>query len=77
MTQQRVHEIRRGMIVARIRRTGSRNTQRHTSTVVRMYRNGNPWTESTRFGPDDIPLVRHVLNLAHTWSYQQCQRDES
>ncbi|MDA1161883.1 MAG: hypothetical protein O3B13_02150 [Planctomycetota bacterium] len=62
-----VHEVRRGTITARIRRSRTRSGPRHTVSVVRLFRNGDHWKESTRFGRDDIPVVRLVLDLAHTW----------
>jgi len=36
-------------------------------SVVRLFRNGDQWKESTRLGRDDIPLVRLVLDEAYTW----------
>ena len=57
------HEIRRGLIKARIH-----IRRKHvTVSVVRLFRNGDEWKESSRFGPKEIPLVRHVLDLAHSW----------
>ena len=35
--------------------------------VVRIYRNGDQWKESTRLGRDDIPLARLVLDEAYEW----------
>ena len=61
------HEIRRGLIVARIWHStrGSRN--HYSLSVVRLFRNGDQWKESTRLGPDDIPPARLVLDEAHSW----------
>ena len=61
-----IHEIRRGLITARVRK------RKHTFsvTLIRLYRDGDLWKESTRLCPKDIPLARHVLNLAHTWMLQ-------
>lgn len=69
-------EIRRGLIIARIRRIRSRDGNRHTLSVHRLYRNGDHWKESSRFGPDDVPVIRHVLDLAHTWVLQDIAQDE-
>ena len=60
-------EIRRGLIKVRIWQRRSKNGLRYSLNVVRLYRNGDQWKESTRFGRDDIPLVRLVLDEAHTW----------
>ena len=60
-------EIRRGLIIARIRCVRARDGIRHTVSVHRLFRNGDHWKESSRFGQDDLPVVRLVLDLAHTW----------
>lgn len=61
-------EIRRGLIKVRIwQRKSKKNGVRYSLTVVRLFRNGDQWKESTRLGRDDIPLVRLVLDEAYTW----------
>ena len=60
-------EIRRGLIKVRIWQRRSKNGVRDSLSVVRLFRNGDQWKESTRLGCDDIPLVRLVLDEAHTW----------
>ena len=60
-------EIRRGLIKVRIWQRTSKNGVRYSLPVVRLFRNGDQWKESTRLGRDDIPLVRLVLDEAHTW----------
>ncbi|MHB8953134.1 MAG: hypothetical protein ACYC4U_09205 [Pirellulaceae bacterium] len=66
-----LHEIRMGLITARIWRKRSRSGLRHTISVVRLYRDGDVWKESSRFGRDDIPLVKLVLDRAHCWTLLQ------
>jgi len=66
-----IHEFCIGLIKARIRRKRSRSGTRHTVSIVRLYRNGDVWKESTRFGRDDLPVVRLVLDRAHTWILRQ------
>lgn len=66
-----IKEIRIDLIVARIRRGKSRDGIRYSITLVRLYRNGDHWKESSRLGRDDIPLVRLVLDQAHTWILRQ------
>ena len=70
MQRTPTHEIRRGLIKARIWRKRTRSGPRHSVAVTRLYRNGDQWKESTRFGRDDLPLVAFVIDLAHTWIYQ-------
>ena len=60
-------EIRRGLIKARIWQRKSKIGTRYSLSVVRLYRNGDHWKESTRLGCDDIPQVRLVLDEAHVW----------
>ena len=45
--------------------------------VSRLFRNGDVWKESSRFGRDDIPLLRLALDEAYTWIFRQSQRTES
>ena len=71
MTTSPIHEIRRGLIKVRIWRKRNRDGVRYTVAVTRLFRNGDVWKESTRFGRDDIPLMRMVLDEAHTWICQQ------
>jgi hypothetical protein len=73
MARQPIHELRRGLIKVRIWCKRTRSGSRHTVAVTRLFRNGDVWKESTRFGRDDIPLIRLVLDEAHTWIYTQSQ----
>jgi len=61
------HEIRMGLIKAKIRQVRTRSGPRHTISVVRLFRNGDVWKESTRFGRDDLPIVRLVVDRAYAW----------
>lgn len=60
-------ELRRGLIKVRIWQRKAKNGVRYSLTVVRLFRNGDQWKESTRLGRDDIPLVRLLLDQAYTW----------
>jgi hypothetical protein len=73
MATKPTHEIRRGLIKVRIWRKRTRDGLRHTVAVTRLFRNGDSWKESTRFGRDDIPLMRLALDEAYAWIYQQPQ----
>jgi hypothetical protein len=70
MPRKPIHEFRRGLIKARIWRKRTPSGPNHAVTVVRLFRNGDVWKESTRFGRDDLPLVRYVLDLAYDWIVQ-------
>ena len=71
MRTKLVHEIRQGLLVVRIRRAKSRATVRHMLSIHRLYKNGDLWHESTRFGQDDLPFIRFLLDEAHTWMIEQ------
>ena len=66
MATRPIHEIRERLIKVRIWRKQTRNRVRHTVAVTRLFRNGDVWKESPRFSRDDIPLMRLVLEEAHT-----------
>ena len=72
-----VFELRRGLIKVRVWRKQTKLTLRHTVTVTRLFRNGDVWKESTHFGRDDLLQAAKVLDLAHTWIYQQDRTEKS
>lgn len=59
-------ELRRGMIKVRVWRRKSRRGG-YSSSVVRLFRNGDQWKESSRLGRDDLPVVRLLLDEAYEW----------
>ncbi|MCA9010572.1 MAG: hypothetical protein KDB01_12540 [Planctomycetaceae bacterium] len=71
MPAKPVHEIRRGLIVVRIWMRSARQQTRYTTSALRLFRNGEAWKESSRFGPKDIPLLRLLLDEAHLWILRQ------
>jgi hypothetical protein len=77
MPKSPVHEIRRGLIKARIWRKKTRFGVRHSVALTRLFKNGSEWKESSRFGRDDLLLAAYVLDKAHTWISQQSQRSEA
>ena len=72
-----IHEIRLGLINVRIRRKHTHTGIRHSVSLVRLFRDGDAWKESSRFGRDDLPLVRLALDQAHTWVFEGSQGTES
>lgn len=70
-----VHEVRIGMIKASIWKKKTQSGPRHTVALVRLFRNGDRWQESTRFGRDDLPVLRMVVDQAHNWIFENTQRD--
>lgn len=67
MARTPVFELRRGLIKVRVWQKRTRSGLRHTIAVTRLFRNGDVWKESNRFGRDDIPLMRLLLDAAYTW----------
>lgn len=75
MALKPAHKIRRGLIQVRVWRRRTKSGLRHTVTVTRLFKNGDVWKESMRFGRDDIPLVRLLLDQAFVWIHQQSVRE--
>lgn len=76
MSKAPVHTVRFGLIKASIWQNHTRSGDRHSITIVRLYKNGDNWVESTRFGRDDLLTVAKVSDLAHSWIFEQCQREQ-
>jgi hypothetical protein len=69
--QKPVHEIRLGTIKAAIWANRTTSGVRHNVQVARLYREEDQWRQSDSFGRDDLPLLAKVVNLAHSWIYEQ------
>jgi hypothetical protein len=72
-----VYTLRHGLIKVRVWRSRTQSGVRHSVAVTRLFRNGDVWKESTRFGRNDIPLIRLALDEAYTWIYSQSQQASS
>ena len=72
-----IHTIRFGLIKASIWHRDTRGGERHSVSLVRLYRDGDTWKESTRFGRDDLLAAAKVLDLAHSWIHEQIQNGRS
>ena len=68
--QQPAHEIRMGAIKAAVWENQTTNGTRHNVTVSRIYKDGEEWKQTESFGRDDLPLLAKVVDLAHTWIFQ-------
>jgi hypothetical protein len=53
------------------------NGTRHNVTVSRLYKDGEQWKQTTSFGREDLPLLAKVVDLAHTWIYEQAGQSNS
>ena len=76
MARQPVHVVRLGLIKASVWRNRRNAGDRYSITVVRLFKNGSTWKQSTRFGRDDLPVVRLALDEAHTWMLNRTQEQK-
>ena len=67
MKRGHLHEIRVGLVVVRIVKRASRRRGRLAVAAVRLYRDGELWKESSRFGAREIPMLRVALDQAYSW----------
>lgn len=74
MSKKPAHEVRYGLIKASIWENQTKTGCRYSVSVVRLFKDGDTWRESTRFGRDDLLLLAKAANEAHTWLYQNSQR---
>jgi hypothetical protein len=68
--QQPAHEVRLGSIKATIWENETSAGTRHNVTVSRIYKDGDQWKQTESFGRDDLPLLAKVVDLAHSWIFQ-------
>ena len=73
MLKKPVHEIRFGLVKGAVWENNTKNGARYVVTVCRLFKNGDVWTESSRFGRDDLPLLAKVADQAHTWILEKTQ----
>jgi hypothetical protein len=76
MSRPPIHTIRMGFVKAAIWKNETKVGIRHQVTVCRLFKNGDMWQESTRFGRDDLPLAAKVMELAHEWIFFHSQEVE-
>jgi hypothetical protein len=69
--QKPAHEIRLGAIKAAIWANDTQNGRRFNVTVCRLYKDGEEWKRTDSFGRDDLPLVAKVVDMAHTFIFEQ------
>ena len=76
MSNPPIHTIRMGLIKASIWKNQTRAGDRHNVSLSRLYKNGDVWKESTKFGKDDLLVASKVLDQAHTWIIEANQNEE-
>lgn len=73
MAKQPAHVIRFGLIKVAIWLNHTAKGSRYSITVCRLFKDGDAWRESSRFGRDDLPLLAKAADHAHTWIFEQRQ----
>ncbi|MGB7344860.1 hypothetical protein Poly51_17370 [Rubripirellula tenax] len=73
MSKPPVIEFRMGLIKATVWENQTKQGCRYTTTLTRLFKNGDSWVESTRFGRDDLPLIEKVAAKAHDWIFAKNQ----
>ncbi|MFO0809049.1 MAG: hypothetical protein U0746_10530 [Gemmataceae bacterium] len=64
------YEVRLGRIKATVWRNVSDSGPWYSTVISRLYKEGNDWRQSDSYGRDDLPLVKKVADMVHTWIYQ-------
>lgn len=75
MAKPPVFELRMGLIKASVWENATKQGMNYAVTVIRLFKNGNEWKESTRFHRDDLLTVAKVMDLAHTWIIRKQQNE--
>ena len=70
MSGKPAREIRYGLIKACIWENKSKNGNHYSVAVCRLFKNGDVWKESSRFGRDDLLVLAKVADEAHSWIHQ-------
>jgi len=75
MNRRPVHVVRFGTIKASIWQNQTKAGDRFNVSLVRVYKNGERWVESSLFGRNDLLLVAKAADLAHSWIFEHGQAD--
>ena len=78
--KQPTHEIKLGKIKVAI---WANETEDHnvwfTTTISRLYKNGDGWKETNTLRRDDLPIAMKAMDMAYSWLWRkqvQVQRAE-
>jgi len=70
-----VHEVRIGAIKCAIWRNEGPNGPWHSTTISRIFRDGDQWKQSGAFGRDDLLIVAKVADVAFDWIVANQKRE--
>lgn len=63
-----IHELRLGSVKAAIWENKSEKTGTwYSVTLNRLYKQGESWKRSDSFGPNELPLVSKIADMATLW----------
>lgn len=71
------YEVKYGYIKACIWKNATPHGTRYKVEIDRLYKDGDKWVKSQRFGRDDLLLVAKVAERAHTWIYEHSDSEKS
>ncbi len=71
MAKPPAHEFRMGLLKANIWENQTKHGTTSTVNVIRLFKNGTEWKESTRFGRDDLLTLAKLLDQAHSWIFDK------
>ncbi len=71
MTNRPVKEFKMGKIKASVWSNTGEKGAWHSVTVSRLYKDNDKWKSAESFNREDLPVLCKVLNLAHSWLYEQ------
>jgi hypothetical protein len=75
MSKPPVYELRIGLVKASIWENHGKQGTNYAVTIVRLFKNGAEWKESSRFYRDDLLVVAKVLDQAHSWIFRKQQNE--
>jgi hypothetical protein len=71
-----VHVVRLGRIKAAVWQHDVESRRLFSATIVRLYKDGPYWKESSSFDRDDLLLVAKVADRVHSWIFDQAQEHD-
>ena len=72
-TNKPAKTIKFGSIKATIWANETEFGLRHSINIVRLYKEGSDWKQSTSFNRDDLPVVQTIAQMAFTWIHAQAE----
>jgi hypothetical protein len=71
------HEVRLANVKAVIWENDTKNGTMHNVVLVKVYKDGDDWKETHSLGRDELLLAVKVLDMAHSWIFEQQAANKS